>query len=261
MNSTISVNSPQWDYTAHAATYYLRPNYAPAAIDRLCQTVGAKPENYLIADIGAGTGNLTLLFLERRLRCIAVEPNAAMRQIGLERTEGMAVEWVVGNGETTNLPSGSADLFAMGSSFNCTDRQQTLTEAHRVLKPTGYFTCMWNNRDLERDPVQKRVEEIIRSVIPDYSHGTRREDQSDVILASKLFKDVVYFEASQQVERTLDQYVEAWKSVRNQFWDLNTAEGKQLFDHLMAKVCQELQTLPKLELTYVTRVWIARRVD
>ena len=260
-NSTELNDNPNWDYTQQAATYHLRPNYAEAAIDILCKKVQAQSNSdYLIADVGAGTANLTLMFLERNFNCVAIEPNSAMRKMGLQRTQGMAVKWIEATGEQTCLPDKSIDLFAMGSSFNCTDPQKTLVEAHRVLKAGGYFTCMWNNRDLENDPVQKQVENIICSVIPNYEGGTRRQDQTSTILASNLFKDVEYFEINQRVERTVQQYIETWKSVRNQYWDLNTLEGRQLFTKILDLVYQEIKDLPKLELTYMTRVWIAKRV-
>src|SRR5262245_4811139 len=107
-----SLYTPDWDYTHQAACYHLRPNYADAAIDALCEKVNAGSRaDYVIADVGAGTGNLTVMFSARGLRCLAVEPNAAMRHIGIERTQGLPVEWIVGSGEHTTLPSTSVDLF------------------------------------------------------------------------------------------------------------------------------------------------------
>lgn len=50
-----------WDYTEHAKYYDNRPNYAQAAIAHLCEYVGAKKTGFLVADIGAGTGNLTIM--------------------------------------------------------------------------------------------------------------------------------------------------------------------------------------------------------
>jgi ubiquinone/menaquinone biosynthesis C-methylase UbiE len=258
-----SLNSPDWDYTRHAATYWLRPNYADAAIDELCRRVGAAPApaGHVAADVGAGTGNLTVMLVARRLDCVAVEPNAAMRAIGVERTRDLPVRWVVGTGEETTLPDASADLFAMGSSFNCTEPAKTLHEARRVLRPGGFFACMWNNRDLENDPIQREMEDVIRSLVPAYEHGSRREDQTQVIEASGCFDAVSFFERSQLVERSVDQYVEAWRSVRNSHWDLNVPEGRELFGRIEARMRDRLARFERLQITYTTRVWVARRRD
>jgi ubiquinone/menaquinone biosynthesis C-methylase UbiE len=224
--------------------------------------VSAKKEGeYLVADVGAGTGALTVLLQSHVAKLIAVEPNKAMRDIGIEKTKNMHnVTWQVGTGEQTGLATGSVDWITFGSSFNTTEREKTLKEAHRVLKKGGFFTCMWNNRDLE-DPFQKKVELIIKRFVPDYSHGTRREQQADVIIASKLFNHIYYLEEPQIVDVELDNYIEAWQSVKNNFWDLDTEEGQILFKQIMDAIRDEFKSTPVLKITYVTRIWTAKRVD
>lgn len=261
MNSellTKSVNSPEWDYTEHAASYEKRPNYADEAIDNMLEHIGAAPSyNYLVADIGAGTGNLTKMLLARGYHCIAVEPNAAMRRIGIDITDGQDVEWKIGTGENTGLADRSVNAFMMGSSFNTTNREETLEEAFRVLKPAGWFVCMWNNRDLTSDPTQVRCEKILREFYPDYSHGTRREDQTDILDASKNFKNLHYIEASKQVAQPLDDYIVAWRSVKNRFWDLKTEEGQKTFEKIEKRLREELPEM--LSLTYTTRIWMIQK--
>ena len=57
-----------WDYTQHAQFYEFRPNYAPQSINMLVALLENKKE-ILVADIGAGTGNLTLMLLARLKSC------------------------------------------------------------------------------------------------------------------------------------------------------------------------------------------------
>ncbi len=257
----MSQQSKTWDYTEHAKYYDNRPNYAPAAIEHLCRYVGADKAGCDVADIGAGTGNLTVLLKDYVKSVVAVEPNDAMRAIGIQKTKDMTnVSWKVGTGENTGLADQSVQWATFGSSFNTTDRDKSLLETHRILKAGGYFTCMWNNRDLE-DPVQKKVESIIREWVPDYSHGTRREQQADVIIGSRLFNHLYYFELPQRAKVPLEQYVDAWRSVRNAYWDTSTTEGQQVLDAILKRVSEEFKDRPVLEITYVTKTWTARRVD
>lgn len=255
----MSTSSPQaWDYTSQAEYYRYRPNYAPDAIDEVCRYVGAKETDYLAADIGAGTGNLTIMLLQRQIPCVAVEPTTAMRTIGIETTKGLPVAWREGTGESTTLDDESVDWFTMGSSFNTTDRMQTLQEAHRVLKPKGYFTCMWNHRDIENDNEQKEIESLIEQEVPGYQRGVRREAQADIILSSGLFNDIHYIETSQHVKRTMNEYINAWRSVKNKYWDQSTEEGRALFEHLCNKIQERFGKDHVFDLTYVTRIWTAR---
>ena len=48
------------------------------------------------------------------------------------------------------------------------------------LKPRGWFACMWNHRELE-NPIQSKIESIIKERVSGYGYGTRREDQTEVI--------------------------------------------------------------------------------
>jgi ubiquinone/menaquinone biosynthesis C-methylase UbiE len=243
-----------WDYTEHAKSYAARPNYAEAAIDKLVELVGVKKrKRHLVVDVGAGTANLTLMLLARGLRCIAVEPNQAMREIGMERTRNMTVKWRVGTGEATGLTERTADWVTFGSSFNTTDRTKALKETARILKSNGYFTCLWNHRDLN-DPLQQKIEKLVRKLAPSYEGGVRREDQTDIIRSSKLFGSITYLEETQEVVRTPQQYVEAWRSTRN----LALHAGPKLFEKILARIAEELKGMREIRMNYTTRSWTAQ---
>lgn len=256
------IGSFDWDYTCEAPFYHLRPNYAPEAIDALCRHADSDHGRAIVAaDVGAGTANLTLMLVERGVCCLAIEPNAAMRAIGIERTRDSAVRWVGATAESTSLAADSVDLFAMGSSFNCTDRVATLAEAHRVLKPGGRFACMWNHRDVDGDPTQKRVEAIIREEVPDYSPGVRRQDQTAVIRDSGLFDDDVHLAFDHVVACDLDRYLGAWQSVRSPYWDLRTENGAAVIQRILARLREALTPLAPFRIPYTTRMWFARRAN
>ena len=254
----------KWDYSKHAQFYKFRPNYTPQSIDMLVELVGgfvrkkARNSSLRVADIGAGTGNLTIMLLERGLEVVAVEPNDAMREIGIERTKGQNVKWVRATGLENGLKSGDFDWVTFGSSFSVMDRGEALKESHRLLKKGGYFSCMWNHRDLN-DPLQKSVEAIVEECVPNYERGARREDQRPVIEAHKeLFDGLVYLEHDFYFTQSLENYLLAWQSVKNPFWDLDTDEGKALFERICEKIRAKLPN--EFSIKYTSRSWSAKRV-
>jgi SAM-dependent methyltransferase len=239
-----------WNYSDLAAHYDRRADYAPAAIDRLIATMGLAAGD-VVADIGAGTGKLARPLAERGLIVRAVEPNDEMRAHGVRNTGALPVTWRDGTAEDTGLAGGSVRAVTFGSSFNVIDQAAGLRESRRIVEPRGSFCCLWNHRDLD-DPLQARIEGIIRDGIPGYSYGTRREDPTAVLRDSGLFGDVQPFAASFTVSMTRDSVLEAWRSHAT----LARQAGDR-FDGIVTAIGAALVTDP-VAVPYTTRGWCAR---
>lgn len=244
----------EWDYTALADAYLKRPDYANAAIDAMLSIAGAeKGDNF--CDVGAGVAHLTLMLASRGLDVVAVEPNDAMRVNGLKRTEQLLnVRWHEGIGEATGQAMHAFDMVTFGSSFNVCDRLQALKETARILKPHGWFACMWNHRQLE-DPIQSQLEAIIKTHVPGYGYGTRREDQTTVIDASGLFGPVIHLDSRVMHEQSIEECVEAWRSHAT----LERQAGPAFHD-VVAAIRKYLTSLgtPSIQIPYSTNIWIAQ---
>jgi SAM-dependent methyltransferase len=241
-----------WDYTKLASHYIKRPDYCPAAIDDLCKLT-ASAAGATACDIGAGSGHLTKMLLDRGLVVTAVEPNDAMREVGQQVTANRGVNWVVGTGEATGLPDQQFDLVTFGSSFNTTDRRKALAETKRLLKPKGWFACMWNHRDLS-DPLQAAVENFIKENIRGYGYGTRREDQTEAINSSGLFRQVHYIEASYVAKIAAEDYLDAWRS----HGTLERQAGAS-FGSIIAGIEEIVRREDRiLNVGYTTRIWAAQ---
>lgn len=165
-----------------------------------------------ICDVGAGVAHLTLMLDARGFQVVAVEPNDAMRKNGIERTARFQnVRWHEGKGKRSGQGEHAFDMVTFGSSFNVCDRQAALRETARILKPRGWFACMWNHRKLD-DPIQVAIEQVIAAAIPGYGYGTRREDQTKIIQESNLFGPVVHLDAEMEHEQSIAECVEAWRT-------------------------------------------------
>ncbi len=244
----------EWDYTDLAEAYLKRPDYAQSAIDKMLAAAGVKKGD-AACDVGAGAAHLTLKLAAYGLDVCAVEPNDAMRANGIKRTSQYKnVQWFEGVGEHTGMDDGKFDLVTFGSSFNVCDRQEALKETKRILKPGGWFACMWNHRDLN-DPLQKEIEDILKAEIADYSYGTRREDQTDVINQSGLFGEVVYVEGTVVHEILAEDFIEGWKS-----HGTVQRQSKEKFDLINEKIRRAIEAKEEkyIQVPYTTRIWMAR---
>ena len=188
------------------------------------------------------------------LKVAAVEPNNAMREVGQSVTIDMPVNWFTGTGEETGQPDAAFDAVTFGSSFNTTDRQGALKETARILRPRGWFVCMWNHRDLG-DVLQNRVENYIKSTIEGYGYGTRREDQTEVIRESTLFDESIYIEGDQKVTLLTEDYVEAWRSHATL---QRQASGRmqELIEGI--KLIVDDHGNEEIKIGYTTRIWAAQ---
>lgn len=244
----------EWDYSTLADAYLKRPDYSDIAIDAMLSIAGVEKGDKF-CDVGAGVAHLTLMLAARGLDVVAVEPNDAMRANGIKRTEEIAnVQWFEGVGEATTQPAQAFDMVTFGSSFNVCDRQQALKETARILKPHGWFSCMWNHRQLE-DSIQSKIEAIIKDHVSDYGYGTRREDQRAIIEVSGLFGPVIHLDALVTHEQSVEACVEAWRSHAT----LERQAGSK-FHHVIAEIDSYLQSLgtPVIQVPYLTNIWVAQ---
>ncbi|SUI76033.1 class I SAM-dependent methyltransferase [Shewanella morhuae] len=244
----------EWDYTGLADAYLERPDYSQVAIDAMLKISQVK-KNDKVCDIGAGVAHLTLMLGAKELQVTAVEPNDAMRKNGIKRTASFKnINWFEGTGEVTGQPSGQYSLVTFGSSFNVCDRQKALTETARLLVKNGWFACMWNHRDLN-DPIQAEIELIIKSLIPDYGYGTRREEQSQIIELSDLFDSVIHLDAKVIHQQTVDKCIEAWRSHAT----LERQAGDK-FLKVVDSISSYLRGLnmESISIPYSTNIWMAQ---
>jgi len=158
-----------------------RPGYPAALIDHLRER-GWLPAGSVVADIGAGTGISSALFLDAGCDVYAVEPNAPMRaaaQRTLGEREGFHA--VDGRAERTTLPDASVELIAAGTAFHWFERLATHAEFARVLRPGGHVALFWNLR-ARATGFMHDYEAVLLAHCPGYAEAdsSRRADEHSV---------------------------------------------------------------------------------
>lgn len=151
-----------------------RPDYPPALLAWLRNEHGVDP-GWLVADVGAGTGISSKMFLDAGLRVIAVEPNAPMR--------AAAEQWLGGNerfravdgrADATGLADASVDLVSVAQAFHWFDPESTRREFRRILRPGGLAVIYWNSRRLVGTPFLEGYEALLMRYGTDYSSVAER---------------------------------------------------------------------------------------
>jgi SAM-dependent methyltransferase len=246
----------QGDFTALAKDYINRTGYSLRVLKHLAAYLGAHQESFVVADVGAGTGKLTEGLIQLGLRGYAVEPNHAMRAEGLRLNDGRGFVWREGAGETTTLADSSVDWLLMASSFHWTDPQRSLPEFHRVLKPGGYFTALWNPRNLEQSQLHLKIEARIHEMVPNVkrvSSGSRRytEGIEDTLVLGGWFDNLIFIEAAHEQRMSRERYLGAWRSVN----DIQAQAGAERFKSIMRMIEEHLGELQEIVVPYRTRAW------
>lgn len=151
-----------------------RPSYPQAMFDCLDAEIALHP-SWTIADIGAGTGILTELFLGRGNVVFAVEPNPEMRHAA-ERLLARYPNFhsVNATAENTSLQPASVDLVTAGQAFHWFDPDPARAEFQRILKPGGVVALVWNDRKTDSSPFLIAYDELLRKDALDYEQVNHR---------------------------------------------------------------------------------------
>ena len=102
----------------------------------------------VLIDLAGGTGDIALRFLKRGGSHVhVVDINPDMISAGKKRRDIKAysnqLDWTVASAEDIPLQTGTAERVTISFGLrNVTNRDMTLREAFRVLKPGGRFCCL-----------------------------------------------------------------------------------------------------------------------
>lgn len=172
-------------FSSRVADYVrYRPDYPPALLDWLHQDIGV-PTETLVADIGAGTGISTRLFLAAGHPVIAVEPNAAMREAAeqLLAPDYLRLKVADGTAEATGLADNSVGLVAAAQAFHWFDTAAVRREWARILQPEGMALVFWNSRLLDASPFLIGYEQLLLEFGTDYTEVAERYQDDDTMRA------------------------------------------------------------------------------
>lgn len=158
-------------FDGKVAEYALyRERYSPEIVLPILRAACGLQSDWIVADIGAGTGMLSDVFLANGNRTIAVEPNVEMRQTCRQLHEGNPLlEIADGTAEDTGLPSSSVDMVSAGRAMHWFDREKAMTEFRRILKPEGWVAIIAFGRTEDGRQENIAFEQLLRDFSPGHA--------------------------------------------------------------------------------------------
>jgi SAM-dependent methyltransferase len=171
-----------------------RPTYPAALIDDLVAEA-ALDGSRAVLEIGAGTGKATVLFAERGIPVVAVEPSpemAAVASRGVGKHAGVEIEQ--SDFETWDPRGRCFPLVFSAQAWHWVAPEVGVFKARDVLLPHGVLAPMWNRIAWEKADVREALLDVYARIAPDLSRdgpmhpanlhldvGDRWEDEIDAV--------------------------------------------------------------------------------
>ena len=191
---------------------------------------------------------------------IAVEPNVEMRRHG-KLMSSEKIRWKPGTAENTGLSDECCDWVTMASAFHWANFDVAIKEFHRILRPEGRFTALWNPRLIQVNPILSEIEDYLSYLQPGLQRVSSGSsgitiNLTDRLLETNLFEDVIFLEGRHVINMSPERYIGIWKSVN----DLPAQMGSKKFEEFLTFVGQKVRGQKVIEATYLTRAWSTRKM-
>ncbi|MES2391680.1 MAG: class I SAM-dependent methyltransferase [Acidobacteriota bacterium] len=240
-------------FTGRVADYeQYRERYdASIILPRLRDWCGLAP-NWLIADIGAGTGMLADVFLANHNPVLAIEPNPGMREACASAHASRPLLTIVdGSAEASTLDNHSVDLVTAGRALHWFDFDRSFAEFHRILKPHGWFVSIAFGRAGDGRAENVAIEDLLSSMNPNRV-GTREAYAAYARLPQVLPRDYHHEEIAGEMHLTWPELFGLIRSISHA--PLPTDPRFSAFERNLRDVFERYAANDRLTLT--TKYWI-----
>ena len=198
----VNMSSNTQRFTGRAQDYdrYRMRYPTDAVLAYLRNTCGLSSQHF-IADVGAGTGMLSEIFLANGNAVVAIEPNAEMRAVCMKLQEhwpDLTVTDAIA--EATTLADHSVDIVAAGRAFHWFNLDLAIPEFRRILKPDGWVALLSAGRSHDANDQARAFEQLLQDYGTDYTYirsGYRVHERLEEIF-SELHQ--VTFAGTQQLD-------------------------------------------------------------
>ncbi|KRR13846.1 class I SAM-dependent methyltransferase [Bradyrhizobium valentinum] len=251
------------DFTFVSQSYKYRPYYSKRLLSAIAAYISRKRNGIVVADVGAGTGKLVEMFAELGFSGYAIEPNEGMFTEGIRQCSSLTgFEWIKSSAEETGLPNNSVDWISMGSMFHWTNKEASLAECRRILRPGGHLSILYDLTDIDRDPLQQQVEDLIRGMEPNLKRARTPIVElmphiESILESSGHFMDCIYVEASHAELCDKTRYLAIWDTAH----DIKGQISRSRWQELRSAISDLISPHDQIRSLYRTSAWTAEVVQ
>ncbi|MDZ4286789.1 MAG: class I SAM-dependent methyltransferase [Prosthecobacter sp.] len=233
-----------------------RPGYPAEVVPLLQGETGLKPE-WVVADVGSGTGISAQLLLRAGCTVHGVEPNREMREAAEALLAGEGrFHSVDAPAEATTLADGSLDLVLAAQAFHWFDPPRTRREFTRILRSGGWVVLMWNVRHVDTTPFLRAYEDLLLAYATDYQQ-VRHENVTDDRLA-EFFTGGVWAAHALPNAQVFDWEGLAGRLLSSSYAPALGQPNHEVMMEALRDIFDEHQVEGKVGFEYETRVYVGR---
>ena len=167
------IKSPPVNFGRTAVDYgRWRAGFPPHFFKRLFAEGWVQPEA-LVLDLGTGTGTIARGLALRGCRVTGLDSEGHLldEAARLDREAATGVTYVEGRAEATGLPDASFDVVTAGQCWHWFERERTVREVARVLRPAGRLVIAHFDWLPQRNNVVAATERLVEAHNPDWHLG------------------------------------------------------------------------------------------
>ena len=217
-------------FSSHATAYAIyRPSYPPALAAWLATIA---PATQIALDVGAGSGQLSLLLADHFEQVIATDPSA--QQIG-SAVRHAKIDYRVAPAERCDLPDASVDLLTAAQAAHWFDLPSFFAEVDRLLKPGGAIVLISYAGMEHRSPIEPMIEAFRLKTLEQYWPNERllvENGYRDIHLPFEPLAAPSFFMEVKWPLATMIGYLDTWSAIRAMERD----RGREMFESFLAEL-------------------------
>jgi SAM-dependent methyltransferase len=241
-----------------------RPSYPAVLVEAILDFADIEPgATTPVAEVGAGTGNASVLFAAHGLKLTCVEPSEPMASIARRNLASFPNAEVVHTSfEDWQPPANEFGLVYAAQSWHWISRQVRTAKAYRVLRPGGTLAIFWNVIARRGgDGLDTDLAAVYGDLIQETMWRSAPAERLEVnnwaigeIESSGLFEDLTVLQESWQATYDTDAWMELLSTASDhRMLDKDARAG--LFDRVRAAVDANGRSV---EVEYVSVGYLAR---
>ena len=148
-----------------------RPSYPPALVDDVLEFAGAAAGD-LAVEVGAGTGKATVLFAQRGLRIVALEPSSEMARVARSNLAAYG-EVTIEQAEFEQwAPRERFRLLFAAQAWHWVNPSVRYPRAREALADGGALAVFWNRPRWESSPLRDELADAYGRAAPELGAGS-----------------------------------------------------------------------------------------